>query len=274
MKKIIIYLFTVLTIYSCTPNDSDSDSNSNSNKNYLKSHFDDSGFPATFYEYENGFLTKSYNGNFVTTYQYDNIGRLQLRTVESQSYSYEYDNQNRLIKEIKNGTNDYISLSYLTNKIIATNYSSTNGTNLVSDIYIDNSGRIIKTVQMTSTYSSEYLTQEFTYDINGNVINRSYSDNVDNQPNISINFQYDNKINPFYNANKKLFNSIYYLEGRKEFPIDIVNPNNIISVETSTSSSIRNITYNTDNLPSKISISVYQNGSSQPTTSVSFYEYY
>ena len=129
MKKIIIYLFTVLTIYSCTPNDSDSDSNSNSNKNYLKSHFDDSGFPATFYEYENGFLTKSYNGNFVTTYQYDNIGRLQLRTVGSQSYSYEYDNQNRLIKEIKNGTNDYISLSYLTNKIIATNYSSTNGTN-------------------------------------------------------------------------------------------------------------------------------------------------
>jgi YD repeat-containing protein len=272
MKKIIFYLFTALTIFSCKSDDSDS--NSNSNKNYLKSYFNDTGSPDSFYEYDNGFLTKIFFFNIVTTYKYDNKGRLQLKTYGNQTYSYEYDNQNRLIKEIKNGTSDYITLSYSTSKVIATEHSSSNSTNLVSEIFIDNLGRIIKTVQMTPTYSNQYLIQEFTYDINGNIINRLYSGSVSNEPDLSINFQFDNKINPYYISYKNLYNSIYYLESRKEFSYESINPNNIISVETTTATSTRNITYNIDNLPTKMINSTIQNGSSQQTTATAFYEYY
>ncbi|WP_298121349.1 hypothetical protein [Flavobacterium sp.] len=269
MKKIIFYLIVGLTIFSCKSDDS------NSNKNYLKSYYNDAIDTEILYEYDNDFLTKvSYSNYGTTTFKYDNRGRLHLKTYGSQTYSYEYDNQNRLIKEIKNGTSDYITLSYSTGKVIVTEHSSNNSTNLVSEIFIDNLGRVIKTVQMTPTYTSQYLIEELTYDINGNMINCLFSGNVNNEPDLSINFQFDNKINPIYISYKKLYNSIYYLEFRNSFFSDSINPNNIISHGTTSSTSTRNITYNVDNLPTKIINSTIQNGSSQQTTATAFYEYY
>lgn len=271
MKKLIFYAIVILTIYSCKPDDSDE----NSNKNYLKSYYSDAGIIINhFYEYEDGFLTKRNQSNDISTYKYDNNSRLISKTAGGLTYSYEYDDQNRLIKETKNGTNDYISLNYLTNKIVVTDYSSYNDTNLVYELFIDNLGRVFKRIVLTPTNYNGYYIEEYTYDVNGNIINLIFSSSSNNNPDLSISYQFDNKINPFYIANKNLYKSIYYLTfGNNAFRSDL-NPNNIIRNENSTYIQTINYIYNVDNLPTKSIISTNPNGSSEQYITTALYEYY
>jgi hypothetical protein len=278
MKK--LYLFILIIICSCN-NDNSEDNNEVLNKNYLKSYTFE-GETSTEFEYNKGFLTKE-TFQYLdipkqeTTYNYNDDGKLLSQQFGLYKFSYLYDNQNRLIKEVRNGTNNFSTLEYLANKIIVTNFSENpKGTTstIVTEVYIDNKGRITKTVQSTPTYSNQFLIHEFTYDNNDNVVRLAFKSNIDNHPDSIINYEYDDKKNPFYYSYKNLYKSIYYLVFSSEVSLGPIVPNNIISASTSTGTTITNLTYNIENYPIKGQFSKSQDGSTTQLTGTISYEYY
>ncbi|WP_281237717.1 hypothetical protein [Flavobacterium praedii] len=278
MKK--IYLFILIIICSCS-NDNSEDNNESLNKNYLKSYTLD-GESSTEFEYHKGLLTKETSQYLdlpkqETTYLYNDEGKLISEQFGLHKFSYLYDNQNRLIKKVRNGTNDFSTLEYLTNKIIVTNfYENPKGTTntIVSEVHIDDKGRITKTVQNTSTYSNQFLIHEFKYDSNNNVVQLAFKSNIDNTPDVVVNYKYDAKKNPLYYSYKNLYKSIYYFILSSEVLLGPIVPNNIISVSTSTGATTTNLTYNIENYPIKGVFSKYQDGSTSPLIGTISYEYY
>ncbi|WP_316636152.1 hypothetical protein [uncultured Flavobacterium sp.] len=270
----------LIIICSCS-SDNSNESDQNLNKGLLKSvaYGKDGGSD---YEYENGFLTKlttNLHGTILQyEYKYDNKGRLLSSKFNGkEECSFIYDSQDRLIKVIKVDTADYATLEYLPNKIIVTNHYETfyaEPLNLVSEVYTDSIGRIVKTVQLTATSANQYLVCEFKYDNNNNVLQTVLLGNADtNRPDLISNFEYDNKKNPQYISNKYYYRSLYYWIFSNSTSIN--SPNNIISNKSATVSSANQITYNSDNCPVTNIHSVYQENSTVPSsTTTVLYEYY
>ncbi len=280
MKRKLIKIITCLSILLSLSCSSDSSNNElELNEMYIKSYktvnAPSPGFYDAFFEYKNGYLINGTGFNAMGgTFQYDSSGKLITRQTGDKIYSYLYDNQGRLIKQLRNGTNDNITLTYDSNKITITeSYDFINGRSIeVSEIYLDNKSQIIKVKRITPSSSYEYMLQEYSYDDNGNITQLSYKENTNLDPDLIIKYEYDNKKNPFYTAFKKLYKSIYYLECRKGIPNYKhmgITPNNM----TVYGSSTYDHKYNDKGYPIQW-ITTYENGGSVPAKTLRTIEYY
>ncbi|MDQ6528404.1 hypothetical protein [Flavobacterium sp. LHD-85] len=285
-KKIRIFYFLILVIVCSCSSDNSTENNPNLKKGLLKS-VDSEKDGKEEFEYENGYLTKvipNTPGIMITEYRYEynNKGKLiasiTLIANEKLKSSYSYDTQNRLIKVVKEGTADYSVLEYFADKIIVKNHIETalnKSKDLISEVYIDNNRRIIKTIQITPSNFDEYLIKEFKYDSNGNIIKVINRANTNQNPDLIFDYEYDNKKSPEYLSYKYHNESLYYWMFSNTNSIIAMSPNNIISIKSSTSSVIRQMTYNEDNFPINIIHSIYQGSSSTPSsTSTKTYKYY
>jgi len=282
-EKIRIFCYLILIVFYSCSSDNSNENHPNLNKGLLKSI--DSGKDGNEeYEYENGYLTKvipNVPGMLVTEnrYEYNNEGKLTASIVnKTQKTSYLYDTQDRLIKVIKEGTGDYSVLEYFPNKVLVTNHyetTSNSSKNLISEVYIDNRGRIIKTIQITPSYSSQYLITDIKYDSNDNIVQIINSGNTNKEPDLIMNYEYDSKKNPEYVSYKYYNQSLYYWMFSNSNSIISMSPNNIISIKGSTASVIKEIKYNNDNFPINIIHFVYKGNLSTPSSEKNItYEYY
>lgn len=275
MKKSIFKFITYVllaTVLSCSSDDKknpESVSLDDPNPMYIKKYISDvptsPGYSVGDFEFNNGFLISGIGACWLSgTFQYDNDGKLLSRQKNGETFTYLYDNQNRLIKQSKVASNDFISLSYNGNIITITNsYSNSSPTPYVqiSEIYTDSAGKIIKTKRITPTSMYDYVIQEYQYDSRNNIIKETTKSSISGtlQPDFTLNYQYDDKKNPFYYAYKKTYKSIYYLECRSGIRNNIqtgVTPNNLTIYGNSTTYSH---IYNNSGYPIKI-IQTYDNG--------------
>ncbi|MFE3868317.1 hypothetical protein ACFX5E_09565 [Flavobacterium sp. LS2P90] len=289
MKKKLVKFITctlIATLFSCTSDEKKSSENvslDDENILYLKSYKQDvapsPGYYDSFFEYNNGFLLSGTGYNFLGgTFKYDNSGKLISRQINNQIYSYTYDSQNRLLKEIKDGSNDNITISYIGNKITFLNSHGDTYPypyNEISEIYLDDLQRIIKTKRVTETSTIGYTVREYSYDSRNNITQLVYkeSNSSETVPDKYVNYQYDDKKNPFYYAYKKLYKSIYYLECRNgiaNYKQTGVTPNNLTALG---SSETFIHTYNNYDFPVKY-IQKYDNGGQTPATLERTMEYY
>ena len=218
----MLSILITATMISCSSNDNNNTS-SEENILYLKSYKSNTaptpGYYDSNYQYNNGYLTTA-NGftPFVGTYQYDTFGKLLNKNSNGIVYNYQYNNESKLTKQIEIGTNNNVVLTYNLNKInITKTYEVVGGTmySELSELEIDNSGRIIKFKNLTPTTSYEFMSQEYSYDNNGNILQVKSKENNYNDPDFTVNYIYDNNKNPFYYSYLKLYKSIYYLNCRK-----------------------------------------------------------
>ncbi|MCV2485807.1 hypothetical protein OD917_12795 [Flavobacterium sp. SH_e] len=285
-KKIRIFYCLILIIVCSCSSDNSTENDPNLNKGLLKS-VDSGKDGKEEYEYENGYLIKvipNIPGMMITEYRYayNNKGKLIASTAlianEKLKSSYSYDAKDRLIKVIKEGTADYSVLEYFLDKIIVKNHIETTSNktkDLLSEVYTDNKGRIIKTVQIPPSNFDEYLIKEFKYDSKGNIVQVINSGNTNQDPDLIIDYEYDNKKNPEYLSYKYYNESLYYWMFSNTNSIIAMSPNNIVSIKSSTSFVIKEITYNKDDFPINIIHSAYQGSSSTPSsTSTKTYQYY
>ena len=222
MKKtqliIILSILTIINI-SCS-SDNDSDDVQNDLGKFLKSRIylnPSSGAPNydEFYEYENGFL-KSATGftHLLGDYIYSN-GKLMNMSNQNEQFSYEYDGNERLKKQIEIGTNNYVELFYETNKVITHRYYEFGGTNSVleeRELLLDNQGRIVKMTDLAqdqSAIDTEY--EIYEYNSNGNIIKKT-AKYLNNSQEVITNYEYENIKNPYFYSYKKYYELTYYLE--------------------------------------------------------------
>lgn len=217
-----------------------------------------------FFEYDDGLLTSATGFTILTgNYEYDSEGKLTGKTNFDGLFTYEYDNQNRIVKEVKVGTNNYIELTYQSGKVITERYYEFagglgNGGGEVLEIReleLNSNGLIIKMTEISNTTTTDFSQEngfykeyeQYEYDTNGNItsITTKYFDD----PNESVlNISYDDKINPYYIAFEKYYNITYYLEnfsGVIFYNWYGLTPNNIISRGTEN----RTFVYDEDNYP-------------------------
>lgn len=275
MKKQILKLISVVMIATAVNCSSENSQNSDNislddpNPMYLKKYINDvptsPAYAEGIFEYNNGLLTNGFGACwFSGSFQYDNNGKLLSRQKNGDSFTYLYDNQNRVVKQLKTGSNDFISLSYNGNIITVTDsYSYFGQTPYVEvfEITTDSSGKILKNKHLTPFSFSTHIVQEYVYDNRNNITQKTYKENnaIPPQPDFSVNYQYDDKKNPFYYAYKKLYKSLYYIQHRRGIEIDIVTgvtPNNLTVFGSSTTFAYL---YNTAGYPTKIT-QTYFNG--------------
>jgi len=225
MRSRINLLYILLITLTLTNCNSDENINNSSEDNvlYLKSYKSNNapspGYYDSYYEYNNGYLISA-NGftSFLGNYQYDATGKLLNKNSNGINYSYVYNSDGKLVKQIEIGTNNNIILTYNLNKVNITNtYEIAGGTpySELSELELDNSGRIIKYRNLTPTTSYEFMSQEYSYDNKGNITQVRFKENNYNDPDYTVNYVYDDNKNPFFYSYKKLYKSIYYLNCRK-----------------------------------------------------------
>ena len=282
MKKLnLLVLFIAgLSLFSCSKEESPQ--LNETNKKYLKAvtkpdlvELDKDQF---FKYNQEGLLTEATGWTTLSgTYEYDSDGKLIRKTNYKGVYTYEYDAQDRIIKEIKVGTNDYIELIYHPGKVVTKRYyeygggpQNYGGSVLEErELHLNSQGKIVKMVDLAQDQSAidiEY--QEYLYDSNGNIIKITIKI-LDDPEEFIIHIGYDDKINPYYIAFEKYYELTYYLEnylGVNVYNWDGLTPNNMIS----RGSENRHFVYDDDGYP--ISLKGYDmNGSS---SAESFFEYY
>ena len=282
-EKIIVCCYLILIVFYSCSSDNSIENDPNLKKRLLKS-IDSGKDGKEEYEYENGYLTKvipNVPGMIVTEnyYEYNNKWNLIDSIVnKKQKTSYLYDAQDRLIKVIKEGTGDYSVLEYFPSKVLVTNHYETTFNepkDLISEVYIDSNGKIIKTIQITPSNFSQYLVTDIKYDGNNNIIQIINSGNTNQEKDLIIEYEYDSKNNPQYVSYKYYNQSLYYWIFSTGNSIIAMSPNNIISIKGSTSSVIKQIKYNSDNFPINIIHSIYQGNSSIPLSERTItYDYY
>ena len=279
-KILAIVILSSITLSNCSSDNNQSDSMSENIK-YLKSDkSDNTVYPGDydhFFEYENGYLTHTSTGNTDinnTTYSFDTYGKLISVQTYNGYYTYVYDNQNRLIKEVETGTNNYINLTYDTNKVTLTRYYEYSGgsSTEIFEQTLDNSGRIIKHRRLTpATYETSML-DEYIYDNNGNISEVRFKEDNYGYPDRIIHYQYDNKPNPYFYSLKKINNSIYYLKcltGLNNYEFSGFTPNNMTIYGSTTYS----YTYDEAGYP-KTQLKTYYDGSGGTSTTGHTFEYY
>jgi hypothetical protein len=279
-KILAIVLITAITLSNCS-SDNNQSNTIDENIKYLKSDKSDNmiypGDYDKFFEYENGFLTKTSTGNTNINneiYTYDSYGKIISKQNYFGYYTYIYDNQNRLIKEVQNGTNNYINLTYGANKVSLTKYYEYPGGSFTEnfELTLDNSGRIIKHKRLTPTADETSMVDEYLYDNNGNISEVRFKENNYGNADKIVYYQYDNKPNPYFYSLKKINNSIYYLkciDGLNNYEFSGFTPNNMTVYGSTTYS----YTYDELGYP-KTQLITYYNGSGGTTTTGHTFEYY
>jgi hypothetical protein len=280
-RKILAIVILSSIILSNCSSDNDQSNSMSENIKYLKSDKSDNivypGDYDHFFEYENGYLTHTSTGNTNinnTIYSYDTFGKLISKQNYNGYYAYVYDNQNRLIKEVETGTNNYTSLTYGTNKITLTRYYEYSGGSSTENFEqtLDNSGRIIKHRRLTpATYETSML-NEYIYDNNGNISEVRFKEDNYGYPDRIVYYQYDNKPNPYFYSLKKINNSIYYLKclnGLSNYEFSGFTPNNMTIYGSTTYS----YTYDEVGYP-KTQLKTYYDGSGGTSTTGHTFEYY
>lgn len=199
----------------------------------------------------------------------------------SQSISYEYDNQKRLIKGVVDGSDDYTTLEYTANKVIITYHQAMyldKPTIYIVEFSIDSSGRILKRVG-TKGFADEngkerYPTTEFVYDARGNIIKRISSD-ITNYVDIEEN-EYDDKKNPYYYSYKKLNQSLHYLiHDTFSSAQEYYSPNNRTAIKYYGKTYVKDkMLYNSENFPLKKNRYIYEDGVNLNVESEMIFNYY
>ena len=221
------------------------------------------------FEYNQGFIirVKTYN-TLNGSYQYDSEGKLISKSFGRELYTYQYDDQNRMIRENKVGTNDYIELTYEPGKVTTKQFSELrNGEgDIIGDVLgtrefqIDVQGRIIKMREISILANTEFGEDErrnveyakYEYDAKGNIIKRISKLYGDSNESIT-NLNYDDKINPYYIAFEKYYESAYYIEFFTGLRLTSstygLTPNNIINYTVINIINNTVIEYDEDNYP-------------------------
>lgn len=219
------------------------------------------------FKFNRGLLISA-TGNTILAgkYEYDSSGRLKSKTkfntlytdenTIKYKYTYEYDSENRIIRQNKIGTNDYIELTYQPDKVITKRfYEYENEGNLQSslekrELQLDSQGRIIKMINLDpeQSYSNiEY--EEYLYNSKGDIT--EVITKRSNNPFESVNkYEYDDKINPYYIAFEKYYNLTYYLTNFNGVALSNstgLTPNNIVKYDKERV--IINYEYNNDGYP-------------------------
>lgn len=174
-----------------------------------------------YYQYQDGLLTSaSGSTHLVGEYTYSD-GKLISFDVDYFHYSYEYDEDGRLKKQIEPG-GYYKELFYETNKIAIRRYDeSSPNNNVVAEIelLLDNEGRIIKMTDLTedrTIVDKEY--EIYEYDANGNIKKKTTKFPFNPQE-VASTYAYEPIKNPYYYSFKKYYESTYYLENFKGLSI-------------------------------------------------------
>lgn len=277
----LVYILIITTILGCSSEDSSNSENQDLSKHLLKSvKVAKQGYEET-YKYENGLLVETtfnwspfqYNRY---KYEYDADGKLLRQIFNSTvispvyTYSYSYDNQNRLIKQTTENAKDYVLLEYGKNKVKVTSYYEKRfdvPTTFVTEFDTDASGRILKAVKTKGFVDSDgneyYPFTEFTYDERGNIIKTtSGGDSV-------TEYQYDDKRNPLYYSYEKLNKSLYYLiytettNSLRDF-----SPNNLVAIKMHELTYVKDrLIYNAQNFPVSQIRYIYEDGKNLTSTS-------
>lgn len=281
MKRKILVIVILSSIILSNCSDNNPSDNTIEDIKFLKSDKSDNivypGDYDHFFEFDDGYLTFTRTGNTDINnniYSYNAVGKLISRQYYNGNFTYAYDNQNRLIKEVETGTNNYTNLTYETNKVKLTRYYEYAGGSSTENFEqtLDNSGRIIKHRRLTSASYETSMLQEYVYDNNGNISEIRFKENSYGYPDRIVYYQYDNKPNPYFFALKKINNSIYYLKclkGLSNYEFTGFTPNNMTIYGSTTYS----YTYDEDGYP-KTQLKTYYNGSGGTSTTGHTFEYY
>lgn len=234
MKK-LPYILTLLMLFILSGCNSEDDNiTTEENILYLKSKKNtnpDFSYLDEFYVFENGLLMNASGyTTFDGTYSYDNDNNLIEKESVYGNYSYEYDSQGRLIKELNMDTNNYYELVYSSDKVLINEFYNGNLTPF-SEITIDSNGKIIKIRELIDTTSYTFMVQEYSYDNSGNIIELIYKENNNGDPDVYVNYEYDENKNPYYYSLRNLYQNTYYLECRSGIPNYIdkgFTPNNMV----------------------------------------------
>ena len=275
-------LFIGILFYSCSESDDNSSIIPETNKKYIESVTKPDLTEINrdhFFEYNDGLLTSATGFTIlVGNYEYDSGGKLIAKTNYNGQFKYEYDDQNRITKENKVGTNDYIELIYQSDKVLTKRYyefgggpQNGGGSNLEQrELQLDSQGRIIKMIDLAQDESAidvEY--KEFQYDNIGNII-KITTKYLDNPTETTIDIEYDDKVNPYYVAFEKYYDQTYYLEyftGLIIYNSYGLTPNNIVSRGTEN----RDFVYDKDGYPVSWQ-RFFADGSSNAEALVEYYE--
>ncbi|NJB84253.1 hypothetical protein GGR97_003068 [Wenyingzhuangia aestuarii] len=291
-KNPILLLLIIILLIGCS-NDDNVESNNNQllnvKRKYIKEILNPSApdsYRDEFFEFDNGLMTKSWGYTaFLGSYKYDSSGKLITKTDSENQFKYEYDNQNRIIKEIKTGTKDYIEIKYYDNKIITKRFYVFGGdfengggdVTEIKELELNDIGNIIKVTEISNvsrtrngdrTFSyTEY--EKYEYDDRGNIIKIISKHSEDNNETI-LELTYDDKINPYYIALEKYYNITYYLENFysvQPYNWYGISPNNIVRIGSETIT----YEYDQDDYPIKWN-RYYGNGLSSGDFMINYYE--
>jgi len=235
-KSISLYLLILFLVMACTSNDSEEIINANAK--YLKSKIYTnlpSGAPNfdEFFEFDdNVLISASGRTQFIGDYTYNQNGYVTNRTSQGNSFSYEYDAQDRPVSETDASGNS-VRLEYEGNTINI--FETRNGeTTPFSRLTTNGLGQIIEYRELRDMSSSyTFMVQKYVYDVNGNITEIRYEENNFGDPDTVLTYEYDNNANPYFESLKHLYRSIYYVKNRgglQHYADRGLTPNNIMSV--------------------------------------------
>ncbi|HEX9980195.1 MAG TPA: hypothetical protein VGB50_06490 [Flavobacterium sp.] len=242
MKKIYSVLI-VLALFGCS-NDDDNDKKS-ANAGFLKSTSINGSLDESF-DYRDGYLASANeNSFFYGNYSYNN-GNLYSMINDQQVYFYEYDNHDNLKKRKLHASSDYVELVYQADKVVYLSHFELEGNpeTYQVELRLNEEGKIIKTDFLEDQTSSNVEYQILTYDTAGNIT--QITTKVFGGAEVVTTYQYDDKVNPYYNAFKKFYDETYLIEFAK--PLNLINnygltPNNLTGINGET---INEFTYRDD----------------------------
>jgi len=303
MKKLILFIFCLSTLLSCSKDDETSniitDELSNLEKVKFIQKISNSFFPdeVEFFSYDdNGLLISAPKGSLLYgIYEYDDNKKLISKNepLSSESFSYEYDNKGRIIRQNKAGTNDYIELKFddTNKKVTSKRFYEFGGKNNVlerTEFYLDDKGRIIKvkSIEKTSTTFSpdenkikevpffDFIT--YQYDPKGNITEIRRKEFENDEIRIEE-MKYDNKVNPFYVSFKKHYDINYYIDNFFNltfFQDTGLTPNNLIEIKVSNINYLETISYkyDKDDYPISWTIDFHRNDVKAPERFIEYIE--
>lgn len=275
MKKILLTLLCLSALISCSEEDQNDDSQSEINKALIKSieYSDDGGITYSKFLYDSlGRLEKKIDNENILAYQnfYLNNDDHQIEITEyynsdgsiSSIQNYEYDDQNRITKRTRI-ENETIIYETIFKRNDAENTIEIYFDTHLNKYYLNSSNKISKMESYYQASNENIIQFELTptYDSNGNITKLL---NKSDQSIISTVYEYDDKKNPFYSENSDFVTIDSKLDGALNTnPLIAILPSNNFTDQKGTINQLdgfkisyevsRNIEYNEDDYPIKIS---------------------
>ena len=294
MKKLILLIFSLSILFSCSKDDEFS---SLKKVKFIKK-ITNSFFPneGEFFSYNDGLLISATKGSFLSgIYEYNENKKLisKKKLLSSESFSYEYDTKGRIIRQNKIGTNDYIELKFddPNKKVTSIRFNEFGGKNNIltrTEFYLNDKGKIIKVKSLEKTSTTffpfenkkkevpffDFIT--YQYDTNDNITEIRRKDFENEEIRIEE-MKYDNKINPFYVSFKKHYDTNYYIDNffnLKFFQDTGLTPNNLTEIKVSNINYLETITYkyDEDGYPTSWTIDFNRNDVKAPERFIEYIE--